>query len=225
MDPRTAARETSSGLERALGNHLRAVVLYGSVARGEFIQGVSDINLLVLLDDIDTSALLSAAPAVARGAERHVNPLILEWQDRIRAADVFGIELLDMEDAHEVLVGVHPFADVVVPRPALRLQAERELRSKLLALHAGMLHTAADGVALGGLLMAALPSFATYLRAVLRLAREPVPATASGVIRHACGHIGADPAGLLAAEQQRRTAAPWRLVPTDPIVEILPRGL
>jgi hypothetical protein len=218
-DPRTIAQDVARDLARVLGQRLRGVVLYGSVARGEHVPEVSDINILVLIDDIDSAAIALAAPTAARMAEHSVNPLVLEWADRTRAADVFGIELLDMQDAHEVLHGANPFADLIVDRRALRLQAERELRSKLLGLHSGMLHALEAPELLGALLIGTLPAFVTHQRAVLRLTRQPVPGSMPGVIDAATALVGCDPAGMRAAHAARLAARPWKLSLSDPIVE------
>lgn len=218
-EARTIAADTAKALVNALGERLRSVVLYGSVPRGEYVEGVSDINLLLLLDNVDTPTLAAAAAVEARMVERGVNPLVLEWRERIRAADVFGIELLDMRDAHEVLAGVEPFDGLNVPRQALRLQTERELRTRLLALHSAMLHAKENAGVPGAILIAALPAFVTYLRAVLRLAEEPIPSTMREVIRRGCDRTGADPAGLLAALDARLAARPWGIKLEDPVVE------
>jgi predicted nucleotidyltransferase len=219
MGPRDAAVETARQLERALGPRLRSVILYGSVARDEYIHGRSDVNLLLLLDDVDSRAIALAAPVTASMAAARVNPLVLEWDDRTRAADVFGIELLDLRDAHETLFGINPFIDLIINRAALRLQCEGELRAKLLGLHSAMLHAREDAAFLGQLLINALPSFATYLRAVLRLAGQPVPATTRTVIEAGCARVLADPAGLIAALEARIANKAWKLDLDNPFVE------
>ena len=45
------AEEFARRLADAYGEELVAVLLYGSAARGDFREGVSDLNLLVLLRD------------------------------------------------------------------------------------------------------------------------------------------------------------------------------
>jgi predicted nucleotidyltransferase len=213
------ALETGAELQRLLGDRLRVALLYGSAARGEYISGVSDINLLAILDDVDTSALIAAAPHAKRMEQRRINLLVLEWADRDRLSDTFCIELLDLRDACVPLIGENPFADAVVDAGLLRRQAEREARTRLLHLHAGMLHAMADRRSLGGMLRDAVPSFATYLRAALRLSARPVPRLMGNVIGTGCSLIGADPQGLLAANEARTNARSWDVEVSDPIVE------
>src|SRR5690606_31107163 len=146
-------------------DRLRSAALFGSAARGEWIEGVSDVNVLVLVDDIDATLLERSAEATSAAVERGVMPLLMELDEWRRAGDVFCIELADMRDAHIALRGEDPAAHYNAVPSNLRLQAERELRAKLLHLHGGMLAAARDRVRLGQLLLRALPSFVTYLRA------------------------------------------------------------
>lgn len=185
-EPRKLADEFVNGLRRDLGERMRSAALFGSAARDEWIEGVSDVNVLVLVDDIDAQ-MLSRASATARASvKRRVMPLLMELGEWRRAADVFSIELADMKDAHVPLFGDDPVAHYTADRTNLRLQAERELRAKLLHLHAGMLLAGDDRKRLAQLFMHALPSFATYMRAALRLAGQPVPAATPAAIEQAC---------------------------------------
>lgn len=206
-------------LEQDFGASLRSVVLFGSVARDEYVERMSNINLLVLVDDVDAGLLRRAVPHAKRWRESNAMPLLLaadEWQ---RAADVFAIELADMHDAHEVLAGTDPVAPHAIDRAALRLQAEHELRGKILQLRTGLLAAAGAPDRIGALLIAALPSFATYLRVALRLAGEPVPARMDQVLRAGARLVGADEGGLLAAHAARVEAGALRINIEDPIVE------
>ena len=171
---------------------MRSAALFGSAARGEWIDGVSDVNVLVLVDTIDAQLLVRGATTARSSVKRRVMPLLMEQEEWRRAGDVFSIELADMKDAHVPLFGDDPVEHYAANHDNLRLQAERELRAKLLHLHSGMLLAGEDGKRLGQLLLHALPSFTTYLRAALRLAGEPVPATTPAVIDQACRLVGAD---------------------------------
>jgi predicted nucleotidyltransferase len=191
-DPRKLAEEFVAGLTRDLGDRMRSAALFGSAARDEWIDGVSDVNVLVLVDRIDAQ-FLSKASTTARGSvKRGVMPLLMELEEWRRAGDVFSIELADMRDAHVPLFGDDPVEHYIADAGNMRLQAERELRAKLLHLHAGMLLAGDDHKRLGQLFVRALPSFTTYMRSALRLANEPVPPGTRDVIEHACALAGAD---------------------------------
>lgn len=202
-EPRKMAEQLVTELHTTLSDRLRAASLFGSAARGEWIDGISDVNVLVLLDDIDAPLLGRAAPVVNRWAAKNVRPLLMEVDEWRRATDVFTIELADMKDASSPLFGDDPAAAAVVQPSILRLQAERELRVKLLHLHAGMVLSAGDRKRLGELFVRALPSFTTYMRTALRLAKRPVPSGSRAVIDAACTLIAADPAAFLQVHDAR----------------------
>ena len=218
-DPRSRADDYVKGLKRDIGDRVRSAALFGSVARGEWIDGVSDVNVLVLVDTVDAALLALAAPATRSSVKHGVMPLLMEAEEWRRAADVFAIELADMRDAHAPLLGDDPVEHYVAATSDLRLQAERELRAKLLHLHSGMLLAAGDRRRLGTLLVKALPSLTTYLRAALRLAGQPVPPTTPDVIEHGCRLVGADPASLMDVHRARAAGGRLELLLSDPRVD------
>jgi len=218
VNPRSMAEKFVRELKNPLGERLQAAVLFGSAARGEWIEGVSDVNVLVLLDDIDAPVLAKAGPVAQDALGRGVRPLLMEVGEWRRAADVFTIELSDMRDASEPLFGDDPSSALVVQPSIMRLQAERELRAKLLHLHSGMLLVSNDRARVGQLLMHALPSFATYLRAILRLDGQAVPRDMATLIEQGCRRAGADPAAFLRVLEHRTAKKPFELPLTDPTV-------
>lgn len=213
------AEEFVSELRGTLAGRLQAASLFGSAARGEWIEGVSDINVLVLVDDIDAPLLARTAPIAQSAAAHGITPLVMEVEEWRRAADVFTIELADMKDASVPLFGTDPAAVLPVQPAILRLQAEREMRAKLLHLHGAMLMTADDAERLGAILVHALPSFAAYLRALLRLAGEAVPRDTRTVIEAACRHAGADPVPFLRVLDARLAGGSFQLRLDDPLAD------
>lgn len=213
-----AARQFATDLAAILGPRLHSLVLYGSAARDEFAPGWSDVNVLVFAEDIDAPLLADAATVLQRHKDARVAPLLLRWEERVRAADAFAVELLDMQDAHVLLLGDEPFEGSLVPLSALRLQAERELRSRLATLDSRLLWVAQDNGAIGQLLAVALPSFVTYVRAALRLAGQAVPGAMRDVISRGTELVNAPADGLLAALDARAASSPWQPSLADPVV-------
>ena len=103
-----------AGLDRALGASY-AAVLFGSVAHGDYIEGVSDVNVLIVLDD-GTPATLEKLhqPLMAWYDAGQMAPLLLTREEWHRASDVFPIEVVDLQDAHRLLRWMPmPIADMV----------------------------------------------------------------------------------------------------------------
>ena len=218
-DPRKLAEQFVAGLEGDMGARLLSAALFGSAARDEWLEGTSDVNVLVLVDTIDAALLAKASATVRNFVKRGVMPLIMAQDEWRRAGDVFAIELADMRDAHVPLLGEDPVAHYVAERTSLRLQAERELRAKLLHLHGGMLLAGDDRKRLGPLFQHALPSFATYMRAALRLAGQSVPATTPHVIERACALAGADDKPFLRVHNARTRKEKLEVAAGDPLAD------
>lgn len=219
-DMRTAAERYTSELAEKVGDRLRSVVLHGSVARGEAVAGVSDVNLLVLLDSVDPALLRELAPGARKWLDKQrALPLVLTWDEWSASSDVFAIEASDMLDDHVVLHGDDPLAAATVEARHLRLQAERELRAKLIHLREGTLVAADRPEELGRLLIAALPSVATYLRAALRLAGEEVEGAATpSVLSRGTALVGMDDDRLLELWELRGRKKTPRVEVDDPRV-------
>jgi hypothetical protein len=213
-DPSVVVDRYVADLRAAMGDVLESVVLFGSVARGEAREGVSDVNLLVLLRAADRATLVRGAPVAQRWRDQARSvPLLFTPDEWRRSADVFPIEIADMQDHHRVLLGPDPLPALRVSTGHLRLQVERELRGELAQLRRGIFLAADHAGDLGRLLLGAAPSVATHLRAALRLAREPVPNATPAVIRAACARIGASPDAFLEVWEAR--ARPDVFVPSD----------
>lgn len=220
MDPRESARKLVSEWASLFGGRLRSALLFGSVARGEAIPGVSDINVLLLIDHIDPATLKQASAATRNWIKTSREaPLLFEADQWVRAADVFAIEIADMRDAHEVLHGTDALEACRADEGAMRLQAERELRGKLLQLQTGLLVAADTPADVGTLLLQSLPSFTTYMRTVLRLTGEAVPGNTPEVITRAAELVSGNADAYQQVWEARRNGRGLKLSVDDALVD------
>jgi hypothetical protein len=198
MQATTRAEGFSRKLSECYGEALVAVVLYGSAARGDYREGVSDLNILVLLRSTDATTLRQGTDVAREWAgEGNPPPLMLSEAEWHASADVFPIEYSDMQDAHVVLHGPNPFAGLKVDWEHLRLQCEHELKSKQIQLREQYLLLSGNPDGLGQLLTLALSTFLTLFRAALRLAGQAVPRDPAAVLAAIGGNAGFDPAPFL----------------------------
>jgi predicted nucleotidyltransferase len=163
------------GVRSALGPG-HSVVLYGSAARNEHVEGFSDLNLLVVADDLSPGRLTRLGEALSPLEGRSLTPPLLltraEWD---RAADAFPVEITDMQLAHVALEGPDPVTGLAVDRAELRSAIERDLRGKLLRLRQGYAVLAHQPEALGGLAVRSAATVGVLLRVALALAGGPAP--------------------------------------------------
>jgi predicted nucleotidyltransferase len=186
-----------SEVARALGERLVSLLLYGSWARGTHVPDRSDVNTLLICDAADESLFEALAPAVRAWTRAgQPAPLILteqEWRD---SADAFPIEYEDIRDGYRVLAGRDPWPGIRVDRGHLRRQLEHELMGKLVRLRQAYAALQEDPKRLARVVVGSLGGFFTMLRAVLRFAGRPVPASPAELVRSAAALIGFAAEGL-----------------------------
>jgi len=161
--------------DRVLGTGYSAV-LHGSVVRGEYVQGWSDVNLLLVLESASPEVLTAlTSPFAAWAKLQQVPPLLLARAEWRRAADVFPVEITDIRTAYRVLRGGDPLLEVEVRPAELRAALERDLRGRLLRLRQGYVALAGDPGAMAGLARSTASSVVVLLRGVLVLAGAQMP--------------------------------------------------
>jgi len=205
-------------LEAALGENLVAAVLYGSAARGTYVKGRSDLNVLIILRDASAEALRAATPVLADWTKAGEPPPLVFSQAEWRAsADVFPIEIEDMREAHRPVRGSDVFAGIATSRADLRQELEREVRGKLLRLRTEYAAAAPSGKALTRLLLGTASTFLTLFRATLRLAGREPPRGTGPVVRAAAEVAGMDAAAFdwIVGRLEGRAMPP--LEPFDPV--------
>ncbi len=162
-------------LRAAYGENLASIVLYGSVAAGDKVELRSDHNLLIVLKRIALEDLRLSQTTIRDWlALGQPMPVYFTVEELKRAADVFPIEFLQMEQARKILHGSDPFELVEISSANLRHQTEYELRTKLIQLRRLYVPASASAEKLAALMNDSLASFAALFRAVLILhGQEP----------------------------------------------------
>lgn len=175
------------------GNNLSSVILYGSAAAGDFVPKQSDYNVLVALHKIGPVDLRNAQACVREWA-RLGNPVPVYFtvSELQNAADVFPIEFHQMSIARKVLYGPDVLVDLNISDKFLRLQAEYELRSKLIQLRRQYIPASTSVDDLKNLMGESLASFAALFRAVLILKGITPPATKREIVALTAKHVGID---------------------------------
>lgn len=183
-------------VDAAIGSGYSAV-LYGSVVRGENVEGLSDINLLLVLDRLTSDILLRLEPPFGTWVKKNlVPPLLMTSEEWRRASDVFPVEITDMKTAYRVLRGADPVAGLAVEPGDLRQALEREFRGKLNRLRQAFVPSERDPASLGAIAQQSIASLTVLYRSLLVLTGGPVPGSLSGVLERAGTVVGFDPRPL-----------------------------
>ena len=170
-------------LRTAHADNLSSVTLYGSSAR-EDAKAAAKYDVLIVLRRLQFDDLRRAGQPI-RDWTRSGQPMPVYFsQDELqRAADVFPVEFLQMEQARKVLFGSDPFEFVEISNANLRHQTEYELRTKCLQLRRLYFSSAASPEQLTRLMTESLSSFAALFRAVLILHGAPPPVSKRDAIQ------------------------------------------
>lgn len=205
-------------LKEAHPNNLVSVVLYGSAVRGEHIEGQSDYNVLVVLNQITPSDLRAAHPVVEQWRQQgHPLPLYFTQEEMMHSSDVFPIEFLDMSRAHQVLYGPDPFDGLEIPKHNLRHQLEYELRGKLIRLRHLYIPASKEAERLAALTIDSLNSFLVLFRHLLGLLGEEPSLTKRETIIRLGERIGVEATPFLSVLELREQK---KKVPLDQALEL-----
>jgi predicted nucleotidyltransferase len=170
------------------------VALYGGVAKGRYTEGISDINVLVLLEDASFAALERLAPILTAARRAHrVAAFVLARDELATVARLFPVKMIDIKSAHRVLHGDLALGAVTVDPSAARLRALQELANTELRLRQRLLDRGGEPEVLWAGLVQALPKLAVTLETLLRLGGGTVPGARPEVLRSAGRVLGARP--------------------------------
>jgi Nucleotidyltransferase domain len=121
-----------SELKENLGENLYSCCLYGSAVRGDTIEGISDINLLIVLNESTPAAHKAISDAI--GNNRAIDPFVLGKRGFSRSVRAFAPKFLSIQRNYKVLHGADPLKDVRVDPELERFLCEQSLRNLRLRL-------------------------------------------------------------------------------------------
>ncbi len=175
-------------LQALLGPELLGVGLYGSAAGPNYHKGLSDINLMLLVDEAAGQRPSALIPFCRKWAPARVaTPLLLTPNYLASSRDVFPVELLALAHGLKMLYGPHPLANLTVDPGHLRLQLERELKGKLIALRTRIMAGGGE-TALAALTREALPAFGALFAALCHLLAGQYPQPAHLALERLAEH-------------------------------------
>ncbi|HUT66799.1 MAG TPA: nucleotidyltransferase domain-containing protein [Spirochaetota bacterium] len=165
-------------LKSSFGENLLSVMLYGSYVRGGFVKKVSDINVLIIVQEPDPAQLEAFGRSARRIMRRNrITPLILTRQEFNNSADVFPMEYFDIRDRNRVIHGVDETESLSLTIKNLRHQIEDRLRGEIASLRQLLIVARGRKRVLRQYLKLWAGSLNTVFRGLLRLKRtEPIPA-------------------------------------------------
>jgi hypothetical protein len=158
------------GLEKAVGANLAGLLVYGSAVRGGWVDGASDIDVIVVLEDTSLDQLKAiSGPLMHARYSARVEAMILKHDNIARAADVFPLLYDDVRERHVLLSGRNPFADLAITDAHRRLRIEQELREARIRMRRAVVDAMGSEATIGGAVARKVKQMRGPLHALLRL--------------------------------------------------------
>ncbi|MGH9735146.1 MAG: hypothetical protein ACRD8A_11225 [Candidatus Acidiferrales bacterium] len=186
-------------LKQALGDDLKAVVLYGSALTGEFLSKHSDLNTLCIVERAGYADLQRTHDAVRRWTRQshgHPAPLVFTFEELQRSADVFAIEMVDIKLHHRMLFGADFFDQFEVPLRLHALQLEREFRVNWIRLREAILAAPPKRSPRLAIMNASVSSFCTLFRHALWALSGEMPGRKREAVDGIANLTGGNPTGF-----------------------------
>jgi len=130
-------------LDMVLNNYMdkiHSIHLTGSALTEDFNPHASDINSIIVLNQMDLKFLENFAPLGKKFGKKQIASPLIMTQDYIASSlDVFPVEFLTIKLLHHTVFGQDILQDLEIHHSDLRHQCERELKVKLIELRQGYL--------------------------------------------------------------------------------------
>ncbi len=134
MNPKAEATlaQAVGVLRTELGENLFSCCVYGSAVRGNAIEGVSDINLLIILNQSNSAAHQAVARAI--GSLPQIDPFVLVKRGFERSVRAFAPKFASIKRNYRVLHGADPLASMDVDDGLEKFLSEQAIRNLRLRL-------------------------------------------------------------------------------------------
>ncbi|MFA7658475.1 MAG: hypothetical protein WCY19_03485 [Candidatus Gastranaerophilaceae bacterium] len=162
-------------LKQVFDKKLVSVILYGSCAGDECENEFSDINIIVVIDNLLAIDLKNANSALKDFMKtKNPLPLFMDKEEWFDSCDVYPIEYSDIKDRYRILHGEDIVKPLILEKTNLRLQCEHETKNLLIKLRQNYLAKSNDLKSIESLLKTTSKSFFALFRAILRLTENEV---------------------------------------------------
>ena len=183
----------------------QASIVYGSAARGEFLEGYSNINVLIVLERITQPVLQQWSGIHKQWArEKIIAPLFLTQTDLQQSSDVFPLEYLDIKECHVLLEGRDPFPELHVNPTHLFVQCRQEVHANLLRVRQCYVEGWGRIEAIQTVLPLSLTALLPCLRGLYRLLDRPSNIKSPEVLDELKGTLDMDPSVFLEVWRLKR---------------------
>jgi hypothetical protein len=180
LNPAVAEKITPmvEDLLREHTSNIHSFHIVGSAVIPDYNEKLSNINSVVVLHKMDLQFIKFLAPLGNKyGKKRIAAPLVMTPEYIDRSLDAFPIEFLDFKRLHKTVYGQDLLKDLQITTPNLRLQCEREIKTKLIGLRQEYLSSLGRKKLITAVLVRSFTGSMALFRAIITLLGKepPVP--------------------------------------------------
>lgn len=176
--------ELIENLKMTFENRLSSVFLYGSCAVEDCSRTFSDLNLIVIIENLQAQDLKNSHPFVKEFAKKgKYLPIFMDKEEWFNSCDVYAIECADIQNRHKIVYGEDLISKVEVDKSNLRFQCEQETKNLLIRLRQTYVGHAENKKAVKEIIKISSKTFVVIFRTILRLLDEKIPITHSSVVK------------------------------------------
>ncbi len=165
-------------------SNIHSFHIVGSAVIPDYDEKLSDINSVVLLHNMDLRFIAFLAPLGRKyGKKRIAAPLVMTPEYISDSLDAFPVEFLDFKLIHKTIYGDDVLQDLQIAAPELRLQCEREIKTKLIHVRQGYISSLGKKEKLSVALVTSFTGSMALFRAIITLLGKKPPVQRSEVIQ------------------------------------------
>lgn len=155
--------------------NLHSIHVVGSAVMPDYDEKLSDINSVVILNNMDLKFIAFLAPLGKKYAKKRISaPLVMTPEYIRKSIDAFPVEFLDIKLIHKTVYGENIFSNMVIDKHSLHLQCERDIKVKLMGLRQGFISSLGNKEHLaGGLIRSITGTMALFRAIIFLLGKEP----------------------------------------------------
>jgi hypothetical protein len=163
--------------------NIHSIHIVGSAVMPDYKEKLSDINSVIVLHDMDLKFIAFLAPLGKKyGKKRIAAPLVMTPEYIESSLDAFPVEFLDLKLIHKTVYGQDLLNSLTVAMPNLRIQCERELKTKLIGLRQGYISSLGKKEDIAAVLVRSFTGSMALFRAIITLLGKEPPVPRAEVI-------------------------------------------
>jgi hypothetical protein len=170
-------------LLKEFASNIHSFHIVGSAVLPDYNEKLSDVNSVVVLHTMDLQFIEYLAPlGITYSKQKIAAPLVMTPGYIDQSLDVFPIEFLDFKLLHKTVYGHDLLQDLQITMPDLRLQCEREIKTKLIGLRQGYISSLGKKKLIADLLVRSFTGSMALFRAIIELLGKEPPIQRAEVI-------------------------------------------